>query len=121
MWIKQVFAVLVLLSPVANSAQVEPPKCRSYEPSVVGLRGTLVRKTFPEPPNYASIRKGDAAETYFLLDLDRPICVDEDKSQPDLNPSHKNIRKVRMVRCSERTRVTTHCRVAHIYKRTPND
>src|SRR5216684_6464494 len=35
----------------------------------------LVRKTFAGPPNYHDIRKGDEAETYWLLNLDSPICM----------------------------------------------
>ncbi len=33
--------------------------CLSYEPTEVRLTGTISRKTFPGPPNYQSIRKGD--------------------------------------------------------------
>ena len=33
----------------------------------------------------------------WLLKLESPICVDEDKAQPDLNPSRKNVRKVQLV------------------------
>jgi hypothetical protein len=71
--------------------------CLSYEPAVVTLRGTLVRKTFPGPPNYEDIRKGDRAEVFWLLDLDSPICVNEGKSEPGLNPEAKNIRRVQLV------------------------
>ena len=33
----------------------------------------------------------------LLLKLESPNCVDEDKAQPDLNPSRKNVRKVQLV------------------------
>ena len=89
--------LLLLFSSFGCLAQLEPSGCRSYEPAVVALHGTLVRKTFAGPPNYEDIRKGDAAETYWLLNLDSPICVDEDKTDPDLNPAQKNIRRVQLV------------------------
>jgi hypothetical protein len=70
-------------------------ECISYEPSVVKLTGTLVRKTFPGPPNYESVRKGDRSETYWLLELPRPICVDESKEQRD--PAQKDVRRIQLV------------------------
>src|SRR5262245_14381421 len=73
-------------------AQAASSHCLSYEPSVVKLTGTLVRKTFPGPPNYEDISRGDRPETYWLLVLSRPACVDADKAQPDLNPAHDDIR-----------------------------
>jgi hypothetical protein len=84
-----------LLLPAASFAQAGA--CKSYEPAVVTLEGKLVRKTFPGPPNYADIRKGDRPETYWLLLLTKPICVNEDQSQPDLNPAVKSAREIQLV------------------------
>jgi len=91
-----VMALLVSLSG-SRISQLEPAGCRSYEPAVVTLHGSLIRKTFPGPPNYSDIHKGDRAETYFLLNLDSPICLDMDKSGPDLRPSQKNVRTVQLI------------------------
>ena len=52
--------------------------CLSYEPAEVRLTGTISRKTFPGPPNYKSIRKGDKPETYWVLHLAKPICTTAD-------------------------------------------
>jgi len=90
-------AFWVVILPVLWVAQLEPAGCRSYEPALVALHGTLHRKTFAGPPNYRDIRKGDKAETYWLLNLDSPICVSQDKAEPDLNPSQKNVRRVQLV------------------------
>ncbi|HEV7553187.1 MAG TPA: DUF4431 domain-containing protein [Candidatus Angelobacter sp.] len=76
-------------------------RCLSYEPSVVTLTGTLVSKTFPGPPNYEDVRHRDKPETYWFLKLSNPVCVDEDKAQPDLNPVHKDIRTVQLAVFSE--------------------
>jgi len=89
--------VLLLLLPAVCVAQVELSGCRSYEPAVVALHGTLIRKTFAGPPNYNDIHKGDKAETTWLLDLDSPICVNQDTAEPDLNPSQRNVRRVQLV------------------------
>lgn len=63
--------------------------CLSYEPSVVELTGTVIRKTF-----------GDAQEkpeTFWLLELSRPICVNQDPKQPDLNHAQKDLRSIQLV------------------------
>lgn len=75
---------------------MEPAGCLSYEPTVVSLHGVLHRKTVPGPPNYESLKKGDRPETYWFVNLDSPICVNEDKSEPDLNPARKDIRRVQL-------------------------
>ena len=49
--------------------------CLDYEPSVVVLSGTLVRQTFPGPPNYESVARGDSAEQIWILRLRKGICV----------------------------------------------
>ena len=72
-------------------------QCLSYEPSVVTLSGTLVRKTFPGPPNYENIQKGDSVETSWFVELAKPICVDEDRNAPDLNPARIDIHAVQLV------------------------
>lgn len=95
--LRRTFAFLLFFLPVLSIAQVEIAGCKSYEPALVSLHGTLIQKTFPGPPNYRDIHKGDEPESIWLVTLDSPICVDEDKVQPDLNPSQKNVRKVQLV------------------------
>ena len=89
--------LILLLSRTDFLGQLTPAGCLSYEPAVVHIHGTLIRETFPGPPNYENIRKGDAAETSWFLKLESSICVNEDKSEPELNPSQKNIRRVQLV------------------------
>lgn len=63
---------LCLFIPAADaSAQ----NCLAYETDGVRLTGTISKKTFPGPPNYESIRRGDEPETYWILHLARPICT----------------------------------------------
>jgi len=56
-----------------------------YEPSLVELKGKLEMQTFPGLPNYESIASGDEAEKGFYLELDHPIDVIGDKSDPGEN------------------------------------
>jgi hypothetical protein len=85
--IAAVQVALIFLSPNSSMTQTIPAHgCVSYEPSHVTLQGTLVRKTFPGPPNYESVKNGDKPQTSWILELQENICVDEDKAQPDLNP-----------------------------------
>jgi hypothetical protein len=92
-----ILLVIVTITPGTASGQAPPSGCQSYKPAVIELHGTMVRKTFPGPPNYDDIHKGDRAETYWLLKLDSPVCVDEGKVSPDLNPAQKDIHTVQLV------------------------
>jgi len=78
-------------------AAFTPPKstaCHSYEPSVVTLTGTLVRKRFL---NEAAPVQNDKTEIYWVLKLDSPMCVTKDESEPDLNPRLENVKNVQLV------------------------
>lgn len=66
--------LLLLAAPAQGLAQAGR-QCLSYEPATVSLHGRLLRRTFPGPPNYESVKRGDKPETYWLLHLDAPICV----------------------------------------------
>jgi hypothetical protein len=55
--------------------------CLQYQP--VDLAGTLVRQTYPGPPDYKSLPKGDKPQVIWVLLLDRFICVvDPDPRYP---------------------------------------
>ena len=91
---------IALFSFAVGSCRAQPHKtstCLFYESASVNLTGTLIRSTFPGPPNYESIQNGDAKETYWLLKLAAPVCVDEDKSQPNLDPPQKNVQVIQLV------------------------
>ncbi|HEY1470325.1 MAG TPA: DUF4431 domain-containing protein [Candidatus Acidoferrum sp.] len=91
-----VLLVALLFEPVALNSQ-NPAACLLYEPSVVQLRGTIIRKTFPGPPNYESVERGDKPEVYWLLVLSEPICVEQDSKDPDLNPAQGDVRRIQLV------------------------
>lgn len=67
-----ILSLLLLISSASASAQ---GGCLSYDPAEVSLTGTILRKTFPGPPNYESVRRGDKPETIWILHLENPVCV----------------------------------------------
>jgi hypothetical protein len=88
----------VLMSGISVMGQsTHQSHCLSYEPAVVTLSGTLVRKTFPGPPNYESVKKGDRPETSWFVDLPESVCVNEDRVDPDLNPKQSGILEIQLV------------------------
>ena len=89
MWRTQI--VIGVLSAVPQLALVAAP-CLEYE--IVSLSGTLVRQTYPGPPDYESVTKGDEPRVIWVLLLDRRICV------ADSNPGYSrgcNEREVQLV------------------------
>lgn len=56
-----------------------------YQPEKVTLSGKLFLKTFPGPPNYESIKRGDSPERGWYLKLDKKIdvIVNEKKRVPE--------------------------------------
>ena len=51
-------------------------------PNIVKLVGTITKVTFPGPPNYKSVKRGDAPEDYWILKLESPVNVAEDPDYP---------------------------------------
>jgi len=69
-------AILVIAAaslPAGSRSRRSP--CLHYEPDTVSVTGTLARMTFPGPPNYESIKKGDVPEIGFYLRPTTPICT----------------------------------------------
>ncbi len=93
-----IIAVILFIS-ITTSVGQSPTQsqCLSYEPAVVTLGGTLVRKTFSGPPNYESVKKGDSSETSWFLDLPESVCVNESETEPDLNPKLSGIHEIQLV------------------------
>lgn len=87
-----VFALLLLVCGTAAQAQ---GNCLSYDPAEVNLTGTILRKTFPGPPNYQSIKRGDRAETIWILHLDSPVCVTGNTDE--INEPEQRVTDVQLV------------------------
>ncbi|HKR01422.1 MAG TPA: DUF4431 domain-containing protein [Pyrinomonadaceae bacterium] len=89
----QLFALLLLVLCVSGRGSAQ--QCLSYDPAVERLTGTLLKKTFPGPPNYESVRKGDRPETFRILHLDSPVCVTGNTD--DVNEPERNVTDVQLV------------------------
>ena len=51
----------------------------------ISLQGTLRFQIFAGPPNFEDVRKGDAPEPAYILQLDTPICViGDDGADPNV-------------------------------------
>lgn len=73
-------SVVGFFGAIASTA-LAAPECLKYE--VVSLHGTLVRQTYPGPPDYESVTQGDRPQVVWILQLDQRICVvDPDPSLP---------------------------------------
>jgi hypothetical protein len=67
--------------------------CLSYDVAGIQLTGTVSRKTFPGPPNYESVRRGDKPETYWILHLARPICTTADAN----SDAESNVTEIQLI------------------------
>jgi hypothetical protein len=75
---KQALCVVALmLCPPAIASD----PCLHYGPEVFELVGIMRFRVYPGPPNFESVKAGDAPENNWVLQLARPICVT--LSQPD--------------------------------------
>jgi len=83
----------ILSLSVALAAQVPTGSgpCLKYEPEIVVLTGTIKRHKFPGPPNFESVRNGDSLETYWLLQLPKPVCVETPTPNEPVNKAEANI------------------------------
>jgi len=87
--------LVLLATPVAQvPRRRQGATCLSYEPDTVSLTGTVRRHTFPGPPNYESIGKGDEPEPGFYLHMARPVCT---IGRDDVDVAARGVRLVQLV------------------------
>lgn len=55
-------------------------ECLNYEPVKVQLEGLLYKASFPGPPNYEDIKKGDEEEVYWLIKTTKRFCVNKSEA-----------------------------------------
>ena len=78
----------IILALLLNACSVAPEKqssistekCLNYGPDVIQLEGELYKKTFPGPPNYEDIKKGDEEEVYWLIKTPNPSLSHSNQS-----------------------------------------
>ena len=90
---RAILALAVLLAFQGPAAA----DCLTYT-GRVELAGVLASRTYPGPPNYDSIARGDRAETAWLLRLDRPACVAaQADDQTGFNVAVASVRAIQLV------------------------
>lgn len=93
---RMLLTLVFVLSFIAFACDAQSEECLSYWPVKVKLTGTIVRETFPGPPNYESIEDGDAPETFCILKPEKPVCVNG-KEGDDLDVSETNVKAIQLV------------------------
>ncbi len=84
-------AVAPLLRAQASSS------CLAYEPAVVTLRGRLVSRVYPGPPNLESTKAGDEPEHVLILALPRSVCVHGDSAAQLNTETERGLREMQLV------------------------
>lgn len=87
-----IYWLAFLIAPMPATAAAQRP-CLSYEPAAVKLAGVVGRVTFPGPPNYTSVRRGDRPEVVWVITLARPVCVEGD----EVNDPEAGVARVQLV------------------------
>jgi hypothetical protein len=87
--------LLITLLELSAFGDQKSNDCLEYEVDVE-LTGTLKRKTFPGPPEWESVEKGDELLIYWILHLDKAICVNAWKPGDLINVAENGINRTQI-------------------------
>lgn len=93
----KIIIFITVLTLFVIGVQGEDKKCSEYEPTVVTVSGIIHVQTFPGSPNYEDIAKGDKPETYWILKLDHPVCVNANPRDNVNNSYEANVKEIQLV------------------------
>ena len=79
-------ALLMVTASGASAAE-----CAQYEPVKETVSGSVFARVDPEPQAL------DGRATHYYLKLDKTLCVQEGKSDPDLDPAETEIRVMQRI------------------------
>lgn len=91
--------LLLLLLPlllITTANDVAAQSCFSYESSGTKLAGRIKIMTFPGPPNYESVEKGDQPEVAWVLRLGKPVCVRKGQDN-EFDVAESNVTDIQLV------------------------
>ncbi len=94
--IRSIIFLLISLVPIFATAAAKPALFY-YGPANTTLDGILQTRVYPGPPNYESVKRGDLAETIWLIQLKRPVTVLDDKDPTSNNETETNVREIQLV------------------------
>lgn len=92
-----------LLSSAMSCSGSLAAECLRF--GVVTLTGRLVQQTYPGPPDYESVTRGDEPLIIWVLQLDRGVCVGGADSS---YPSAYNEREIQLVLGTDQYARTNH-------------
>jgi len=85
------FKAFMIVLGLSGMALAQNPPCYKYKTQVVQLTGTMKRHRFAGPPNYESVKNGDALEIYWLLHLSTPICAEPSDPSEEFDDPHSGV------------------------------
>ncbi len=68
--------------------------CLAQEPDTVRMSGIVSRRTYPGAPRYRSVRRGDARDVGYYLDIGPAVCA---RAGDGTHPARTGVRRVRLV------------------------
>jgi hypothetical protein len=93
----RLFVIFLILYFEMGSAFSKDALTLHFDPAVVELMGVVEAQTFPGPPNYESIQKGDSVEKSWYLRLFRPVMIIADNPPTDLGwKTERGVRVLQM-------------------------
>lgn len=97
MAVRCLFLLLALsFSLLATARDAAAQDCLSYDPAEVKLSGRISKVTFPGPPNYESVKKGDQPEVAWVLRLSEPVCVKAGQEN-DFDVAEKDVTDIQLL------------------------
>jgi hypothetical protein len=79
---RPILTLVLLLTAASRSASLNA-QCLYYGDA--SLTGRLVQQTYPGPPDFESVTKGDAPLVIWILQLDTGVCIlSSDPSYPNV-------------------------------------
>ncbi|MBI5885577.1 MAG: DUF4431 domain-containing protein [Deltaproteobacteria bacterium] len=96
-WVQRTLTIIAFFLFTAFVCEARAEECLFYEPTKVRLTGVITRQTFPGPPNYESIEKGDEPETYWILKLEKPVCINGNPKDELNDETVKDIKNIHLV------------------------
>lgn len=88
-------ALLATLLTLSAFDKKENSACLEYGVDIE-LIGTLKKETFPGPPEWESVEKGDEPLIYWILHLERPICMNQPSKDELIDVAEKNINRIQI-------------------------
>jgi len=89
-------AIALCLFALISAPSLAEVACLPFEPTEVSIEGTIVARSFPGRPNFESIVGGDEKLVYWLLKLDKPVCVGTPDSVSEINTVESKVLEIQI-------------------------